>query len=596
VTQTQIGLAEDFTPGDTTAVLHCVHRLRRLGLAQLRTAITPDATQDWLTWLFATLGDAADILPALPAGPNLDRVLATVMACAGSTADAIEIALKTPLAADPDALPGAARAIQQSGRIAAIGLDAGADLRRLGEHHVLKAFNVIGLHAAPLAPAWRQTVHQAIACYHPTAKLWLTDLSHPAADDVAQARAVAEALTSAPGRLYWRGLNEPSLLARLLAEGPARITATLANPAPAILATRPVLVTGGAGFIGANLADRLAASGENVLIYDALTRPGVERNLAWLKHRHPGKIAVAIADLRDEATLTEAAGSASAVFHLAAQVAVTTSLVAPVQDFDINVRGTLTLLEALRRFNAAAPLIFASTNKVYGDLADIPLTRRGDQYLPEDPHLRARGIAETRPLCFHTPYGCSKGAADQYVLDYAHSFGLRTAVLRMSCIYGERQLGTEDQGWLAHFLLRAIAGDPITIYGDGRQVRDVLHIDDAVDTYLAARAHIDTIAGRAFNLGGGPANAISLLQLIGYIEDLLGRRVDLSFEPWRAGDQRYFVADATAVRDTLALRPPRLWREGVARLAAHFGARHAELGPAFEDGVVAQAAITEAAL
>ncbi len=591
-----LGLAEDFIPGDTTSVLLCADRLRRLGLAHLRTAIPPDATPDWLTWLFATLGDAAEILPALPAGPQLDRLLDSVLACAGSAADAIELTLKTPLAADPAALPPAARAIQQTGRIAILGLDAGADLRRLGELHILKACDAIGLHAAPLTQAWRQTVQQALTCYHPAAKLWLTDLSHPTQDEVAEARAVAQALTNAPARLYWRGLQDPSLLARLLPQGPAQLTATLANPAPAILATRPVLVTGGAGFIGANLADRLAANGENVLVYDALTRPGVERNLAWLKHRHPGKIAVNIADLRDEPALTEAASTASAVFHLAAQVAVTTSLVAPVQDFDINVRGTLTLLEALRRFNPDAPLIFASTNKVYGDLADIPLTRRGDQYLPEDPHLRARGIPEARPLCFHTPYGCSKGAADQYVLDYAHSFGLRTAVLRMSCIYGERQLGTEDQGWLAHFLLRAIARDPITIYGDGSQVRDVLHIDDAVDTYLAARANIDRIAGRAYNLGGGPANAISLLQLIDHIEHLLGRRIDLAFEPWRAGDQRYFVADATAVRDTLSLRPPLPWREGVARLAAHFGARHAEQNPGFEDGDVESAAITEAAL
>jgi CDP-paratose 2-epimerase len=595
------GLAEDFTPGDTTSVLLCADRLRRLGLAHLRTAIPPDASQDWLTWLFTTLGDAAEILPALPAGRQFARLLEAVMTCAGSAADAIELTLKTPLTADPDALPPAARAIQQTGRTPILGLDAGADLHGLGAHHILQAFDVIGLHAAPLTQAWRQTVHRAITHYHPSAKLWLTDLSHPATDDAAPARACAQAVNLTSGRLYWRGLQEPSLLARLIPQGAAQLTATLANPAPAILATRPVLVTGGAGFIGANLADRLAGNSENVLIYDALARPGVERNLAWLKRRHPGRIAVAIADLRDETALTEAASSASAVFHLAAQVAVTTSLVAPVQDFDINVRGTLMLLEALRRGNPDAPLIFASTNKVYGDLADIPLTRRGDQYLPEDAQLRARGIGETRPLCFHTPYGCSKGAADQYVLDYAHSFGLRTAVLRMSCIYGERQLGTEDQGWLAHFLLRAIAGEPITIYGDGSQVRDVLHIDDAVETYLAARANIDKIVGHAFNLGGGPGNAISLLQLIDHIEHLLGRRVVLSFEPWRAGDQRYFVADATAVRDRLALRPPLPWREGVARLAAHFGARHAEQDPTFGNGdapddTIPVAAMTEAAL
>ncbi len=339
-----------------------------------------------------------------------------------------------------------------------------------------------------------------------------------------------------------------------------------------VSSTRPVLVTGGAGFIGANLADRLAGAGHTVLIYDSLARPGVERNLDWLKQRHGARVSVQIADLRDEAALSQAVRGACAVFHLAAQVAVTTSLVEPVADFDVNVRGTLTVLEALRRFNADAPMIFASTNKVYGDLAAIPLERFGGQYAPADAALRARGIDEAQPLSFHTPYGCSKGAADQYVLDYAHSFGLRTAVLRMSCIYGERQLGTEDQGWLAHFLLRAIAGEPITIYGDGNQVRDVLHVGDAVDTYVAAWRDIDRIAGRAFNLGGGPANAISLLELIAHIEDILGRDVPVDFQDWRPGDQRYFVADASCVHETLGLGKPLGWREGVARLAVHFGA------------------------
>jgi CDP-paratose 2-epimerase len=576
-----IGLAQDFTPGDTLSVLHCAHRLRRLGLAHLRTAIPAEASQDWLTWLFATLRDAAALLPALSAHTSrLDRLLQTVLGSAGSAADAVELCVQTSLARDLPAIIQAARAIQHSGRLAILGIEPGVDLRLLGEHHVLNAFDAIGLRSAtPVDPAWRQSVRHAITCYHPALAIWATDITPARTNDIAEARAFAEALTIQTRRLYWRGLDrQPSLLARLLPQGAAHVMETLTNPAPAILAARPVLVTGGAGFIGANLADRLAANGEDVLIYDALARPGVERNLAWLKRRHPGKIAVAIADLRDEAALTEAAGSAGAVFHMAAQVAVTTSLAAPVEDFDINVRGTLTILEALRRFNPKAALIFASTNKVYGDLADIPLIRRGDQYLPEDPQLRARGIDETRPLCFHTPYGCSKGAADQYVLDYAHSFGLRSAVLRMSCIYGERQLGTEDQGWLAHFLLRAIARDPITIYGDGCQVRDVLHIDDAVDTYLAARMNIGRIAGRAYNLGGGPANAISLLQLIEHIEHLLGRPIELAFEDWRAGDQRYFVADAGAVRDTLGLRQPLPWREGVARLAAHFGARQAKHG------------------
>lgn len=329
----------------------------------------------------------------------------------------------------------------------------------------------------------------------------------------------------------------------------------------------PVLVTGGAGFIGCNIADALAARGHPVIVYDALTRAGVERNLAWLEDRHPGRITRVIADIRDEGELRRAAGEAKAVFHMAAQVAVTTSLTDPRDDFEINLVGTLNLLEALRERGNGTPVIFASTNKVYGDLGDLDFRLEGDRYVPEERKVASYGIGEDRPLDFHTPYGCSKGAADQYVLDYARSYGLRSAVLRMSCIYGHRQMGTEDQGWVAHFLIRALEGRPITLYGDGCQVRDILDVANAVETYLKAWAEIDRIAGRAFNLGGGPANAVSLRELIAYMGDLLGRTVDVRFDDWRAGDQRYFVADTRAASETLALEPAVGWREGVARLA-----------------------------
>ncbi len=331
--------------------------------------------------------------------------------------------------------------------------------------------------------------------------------------------------------------------------------------------SEPILVTGGAGFIGCNIADRLAGQGHDVLVYDALARPGVDRNLDWLKRRHPRRISSTIADVRDEDSLRSAAQGAAAVFHMAAQVAVTTSLADPREDFDINIRGTIHLLDAVRCSGRRIPVIFASTNKVYGDLADIDLELAGGAYRPLDPAILANGVSEARPLDFHTPYGCSKGAADQYVLDYARSYDLPTAVLRMSCIYGERQMGTEDQGWVAHFLIRALEGEPITLYGDGHQVRDILDVSDAVDTYLALWQNIERIRGRAFNLGGGPANAVSLRQLLAFIGDLTGREVDVRFDDWRAGDQRYFVADARLVRSTLGLAPPACWRDGVRRLA-----------------------------
>jgi len=329
---------------------------------------------------------------------------------------------------------------------------------------------------------------------------------------------------------------------------------------------RPILITGGAGFIGSNLADRLAGEGHRITVYDALSRPGVERNLAWLKGRHGKLITHVAGDVRDEDELVRAAAEAKAVFHMAAQVAVTTSLADPREDFEINVKGTVNLLDAIRVRGEPVPVIFASTNKVYGDLCDIEFDTLHDRYEPRNFAAR-RGIDETRPLDFHTPYGCSKGAADQYVLDYARSFGVPTAVLRMSCIYGQRQMGTEDQGWVAHFLIRALEDRPITIYGDGRQVRDILDVGDAVNAYVAALRNIDRVAGRAFNLGGGPTNAISLIELIDEIRAVTGRKVELSFEDWRQGDQRWFVADTSAARAALDLPKARDWRDGVAALA-----------------------------
>ncbi|MFW2828791.1 SDR family NAD(P)-dependent oxidoreductase [Sphingomonas sp. ID0503] len=347
---------------------------------------------------------------------------------------------------------------------------------------------------------------------------------------------------------------------------------------------RPVLVTGGAGFIGSNIADRLAVEGHRVLIYDALSRAGVEDNLNWLKRNHGDRIEAIIADIRDEDRLAAAATRAKAVFHMAAQVAVTTSLTDPRDDFTINIAGTLNLLDALRTGAPDTPVIFASTNKVYGDLIDLDFAVEGERYVATDPQVAAYGIGEARPLDFHTPYGCSKGAADQYVLDYARSYGLRAAVLRMSCIYGQRQMGTEDQGWVAHFLIRALEGRQITLYGDGRQVRDILDVSDAVDAYLAVWRDIDTVKGRAFNLGGGPANSISLRELLAHIGGVLGRPVDIRYDDWRAGDQRYFVADTRAGDAALGLGPKVPWRDGVARLAGWLAeARGLDLAPARQD-------------
>ncbi len=347
-----------------------------------------------------------------------------------------------------------------------------------------------------------------------------------------------------------------------------------------------VLVTGGAGFIGANLADRLAQEGHEVVVFDALTRPGVEDNLDWLRHRHPRRVSGVVADIRERAALEEAVAGADCVFHLAAQVAVTTSLTDPVEDFGTNLHGTFGLLEAVRRrAGGPCPVLFASTNKVYGNLSDIQMELAGEAWTPADPAFRAHGVGEGRPLDFHTPYGCSKGAADQYVLDYARSYEVPTAVLRMSCIYGPRQMGTEDQGWVAHFLIRALRGEGISIYGDGCQVRDILHVEDAVAAYLAAWRRIGDVAGTAFNIGGGPANAVSLRQVVREIEEITGRRLRVEHGDWRAGDQRWYVSDTRRAMSELGLRTPRPWREGLRDLGAWLRERRSEAAPLAAGGV-----------
>lgn len=307
---------------------------------------------------------------------------------------------------------------------------------------------------------------------------------------------------------------------------------------------RPVLVTGGAGFIGTNLTARLVADGERVLVFDNLSRAGVTENLDWLRARSGDRLEFIHGDLRDAEAVADAVERAGEVFHLAAQVAVTSSLDDPGADFEVNLRGTLNLLEAIRRSAHRPPLVFTSTNKVYGALDDVALEQHGRRYRPVDDGLRARGIGEDRPLDFHSPYGCSKGGADQYVLDYARSYGLDTLVLRMSCIYGPHQFGNEDQGWVAHFLLRALAGQPVTLYGDGMQVRDILHVDDLVEAFMACRRCMPRLRGSAFNMGGGPGNAVSLLEVLERIGSLAGGMPEVGHAAWRTGDQRYYVSDA----------------------------------------------------
>ena len=326
---------------------------------------------------------------------------------------------------------------------------------------------------------------------------------------------------------------------------------------------RPVLITGGAGFIGANLAHHLIGRGHTVRVLDDLSRRGVELNLARLCAQHGDRIDARIADIRDRDAVRDAVQGARAVFHFAGQTAVTTSLVDPRHDFSVNAGGTLELLEAIRDLAVPPPIVFTSTNKVYGCLPGLALRVDGARWRPVEDEVQARGIDEGTGLAFRTPYGCSKGAADQYVLDYAQSFQLPAVVFRMSCIYGPRQQGTEDQGWIAHFLIRAIDGAPITIYGDGRQVRDVLYVEDLIDALVRAWTRIEVVRGHAYNIGGGPRCTLSLLELIDLIEQLRGARPEVRFEPWREGDQRYYVSDTRAFTAATGWQPRIAPRAGV---------------------------------
>lgn len=328
------------------------------------------------------------------------------------------------------------------------------------------------------------------------------------------------------------------------------------------------LITGGAGFIGSNLAHRLLSRGDDATVFDNLSRCGADHNLAWLRQSHgPHAFRFFQADLRDYPALVEAARDADVVYHLAGQTAVTTSVVHPRADFEDNALGTFNALEATRAVRDAGEdpiFIYASTNKVYGRMEDVVIEERDGRYVYRDfPH----GIHENQLLDFHSPYGCSKGAGDQYTRDYARIYGLRTVVIRQSCIYGYRQFGVEDQGWVGWFIIAAVTGEPITVYGDGKQVRDVLFIDDLLDLYDVAVEHIDVAAGQVYNVGGGPEHSLSIWTEFGpMLERLLGRLLAVHYGDWRPGDQYVYVSNIEKARRELGWSPKVGVQEGIERL------------------------------
>ena len=333
-----------------------------------------------------------------------------------------------------------------------------------------------------------------------------------------------------------------------------------------------VVITGGAGFIGINVADDHLNRGDGVVVLDDFSRAGSRANLEWLQDRHRHGLTVMEVDIRNSEK-TEAAIAASGdverVYHLAAQVAVTTSVRDPRTDFEINALGTFNVLEAVRARAPEAFVIYASTNKVYGGMEDLPTAEDTTRYRFRDQD----GIAEDQPLDFHSPYGCSKGAGDQYVRDYARIFGLQTVVMRQSCIYGRRQMGVEDQGWVAHFCISTHKNRPITIYGDGKQVRDLLWIEDLIAAYHAAAEYPEISSGQVYNIGGGPENTLSIwIEFGAILEELTDRKIDVNWSEWRPGDQPVYVSSIAKAERDLGWRPKVAPGEGIAMLWDWVGA------------------------
>jgi len=324
-----------------------------------------------------------------------------------------------------------------------------------------------------------------------------------------------------------------------------------------------ILITGGAGFIGANTASYYLSKGNKVTLFDNLSRPGVKNNLNWLKKSFPRSlINVVIADVKDYTKLKKAVANQDIIFHFAGQTAVTTSIKNPRLDFEANALGTFNILEAIREKNPQAIFLYSSTNKVYGDLSRVNTSRRGKRYYS----IESASIDESEILDFYSPYGCSKGAGDQYTHDYARIYGLKTIVFRQSCIYGAHQFGVEDQGWVAHFTALAIKNKLITIFGDGKQVRDLLYITDLVKACDKAVKNITTTSGQIYNIGGGINNSMSLLELIDYLQTLTNKKIKLKFTKARKGDQKIFISDIDKAQRDFSWSPKVGVKEGIQKL------------------------------
>lgn len=326
------------------------------------------------------------------------------------------------------------------------------------------------------------------------------------------------------------------------------------------------LIIGGAGFIGSNVASKLLQKNEKVIILDNLSRRGSEKNLAWLQKNFGNSLKFVQADIsKDIQLLNDSMNGTDRIYCLAGQVAVTSSVENPRHDFEANALGTFNVLESMRQHAPkTCALIYSSTNKVYGEMENLKIDETSSGYKYAD---LPNGIDENMPLDFHSPYGCSKGTGDQYVRDYARIYGLNTVVFRQSCIYGPRQFGVEDQGWVAWFIIALLQNKKITIYGDGKQVRDILYIDDLINAYELAFTNIEKTKGEIFNIGGGPRNVISIWQdFKPILEELFAKKIEVSYSEWRPGDQKIFVSNVDKARQTFGWEPKYSPKEGISSL------------------------------
>lgn len=609
----RVGLIERFPVNDRVHAMRVIHQLNELGIKDLKIILNPEYIiqnehlMDWYDWLIPELALQANFLPSFSYTPSPERkklpelnqdyttFIQTFLHRHGDHFTHVE--LQQTIGDRKEDIPAknqmqfgwivvmTALRIRAAGKKVILG---GMNINRLQDMidlGIMEHINVVGLRRFPEEQetewsSYLDGVNQLLIQNRLTdIEVWITETGCTAHqfEEQKQFESFLNASGSPAPRIYWCSLNDhtlnrnksddtysygmvsdneyPRLLYRLIKDrGLDNLRHDEWMSRPYVTPqddglSKNYLITGGAGFIGTNLADHLLKNGNRVTIYDNLSRPGVEKNLRWLKNRYDKNLSITIADIRTVGKLEEAVHDKDMVFHFASQVAVTSSFQDPAQDLEINVCGTFNLLRALCKQDNPPALLYSSTNKVYGRLNHIRLEEDELRYAPVNERPAKFGINENTPLEFCSPYGCSKGSADQYVLDHARELGLRAAVFRMSCIYGPHQFGTEDQGWVAHFLLSAMRDNIITLYGNGKQVRDLLYIEDLVRAFMLAGNAIDTIAGEAFNIGGGPHNSVSVLEVIELIREATGKPVQINFGPWRTGDQRYYVSDTRKFSD-----------------------------------------------